>query len=403
MHIRSIAAGLFACVLVLCAAAAQASGPSALARVDAWKGSVSEDGRVNIDLSLSQPVPWRLFTLDDPRRVVLDLRRVDWPPDLDIESGAVGGAQMGAAAGGWSRLVLSLAAPMSVAEAVLRTTDAGPATLSLTLTPSSADAFADGAGWPRGAEPAAPRATESEATEPRPRPVVVIDPGHGGIDPGAEEGGMNEAQLMLAFAKKLEDALLRSLLFDVELTRRADEFVPLETRITRARQAGASVFLSLHADSLPEGAGEASGITVYTLSEDATDLASRRLAERHDKADLLAGTKVAEPGDEIALVLMDLARRDTHPRTLALAETLTRAFGDRGLKLAGRPQRSAAFSVLKAPDFPSVLIELGFLSSEADRERLRSPEWQDEAIAAIETALIDWALDDAARAELLRR
>jgi len=208
---------------------------------------------------------------------------------------------------------------------------------------------------------------------------------------------------MLAFARELQEALIRGGLFDVALTRERDEFVPLDTRISRARAAGASVFLSLHADELPEGAGDASGITVYTLAETATDEASLRLAERHDKNDLLAGVSVAEPGDEIALVLMDLARTDTGPRSAALAETLKSAFRSEALPLVGRPLRSAAFSVLKAADFPSALIELGFLSSEADRARLTDPEWRAAAVRAIETALVQWSLDDSARSGLLRQ
>ena len=403
-----------ALMVALClGSAARAEGFTGLARLQPAQSAIAAaGGGVAVRLSLSQGVPWRVFTLDGPPRLVLDFREVDWAgagaADL-IATGRVRGLRMGQIRPGWSRMVADLADAYPLEEAGL-TVDPGTGAAVLRLRLGRADAarFAAAAGVPDspGWDPAA--RGDGPPPPPPPRDAegplrVVIDPGHGGIDPGAEAGGLNEKTLMLAFARELQEALIRGGLFDVALTRERDEFVPLDTRISRARAAGASVFLSLHADELPEGAGDASGITVYTLAETATDEASLRLAERHDKNDLLAGVSVAEPGDEIALVLMDLARTDTGPRSAALAETLKSAFRSEALPLVGRPLRSAAFSVLKAADFPSALIELGFLSSEADRARLTDPEWRAAAIRAIETALVQWSLDDSARSGLLRQ
>lgn len=395
--IRSIAL-LAALAWAVLAPPSAARDLSAFARLEAGGSSIAETGAAGteITLVLSQPVPWRLFTVDDPPRLVLDFRALSFDAGLPEAAGLVSGLASGASGDGWSRLVVTLTGPAEVVAAGMTTASGGRATLGVTLRPTDAEAFALTARAPAPAAKA-PRAAEKL------RPVIVLDPGHGGLDPGAEAGGLDEKSLMLAFALELEEALIRGGLFDVALTRRADEFVPLETRISRARAAGADAFLSLHADELPEGAGAASGITVYTLAAEATDDASRRLAERHDKNDLLAGVDVAAPGDEIALVLMDLARTDTAPRSVALASTLEGAFRAGGLPLVGRPLRSASFSVLKAPDIPSVLIELGFLSSPTDRARLTAPAWRATAVSAIEAALLEWALDDAARAGLRRQ
>jgi len=231
---------------------------------------------------------------------------------------------------------------------------------------------------------------------------VVLDPGHGGIDPGAEYGGMNEADLMLTFARELRVELLRAGGFDIVLTRDADVFVPLETRISIARAAEADLFISLHADSLPEAAGQAHGATVYTLSEEASDEASQTLAERHDGADLMAGVDLSGQGDEIALVLMEMARMETQPRADRLAAHLVDGITDATGRMNSRPLRSASFSVLKSPSVPSVLVELGFLSSPRDREKIASPEWRAKAAAGMRAALQAWAAEDATRARLFR-
>ena len=168
-----------------------------------------------------------------------------------------------------------------------------------------------------------------------------------------------------------------------------------------ARAAGADVFLSLHADALAEG--EAAGATVYSFDPAAADEAGQELAERHDRADLLAGVDLAGQDDEVAGVLMDLARTETAPRSARLARALAGAIQEAGLKMHRHPVQGADFSVLKSPDIPSLLLELGFLSSEADRKRLSDPAWRKAMVAAILSGLGDWALADAAEARLIRQ
>ena len=252
-------------------------------------------------------------------------------------------------------------------------------------------------------------------TPPAPRParvdlpVLVIDPGHGGRDPGAQSGagtgdeGLSEADLMLAFATELADAVAATGTFDVRLTRDADVFVPLDARLAVARGLDADVFVSLHADALPDGAAAARGATVYTLADGADAAASARLVERHEGGGLGTADLTAADGDEIALVLQDLARTETRPRSDALADRIVEAFRSGGLAVAGRPRRAAAFSVLKSADVPSVLVELGFLSSETDRARLATPEGRAPAAAALAEALAGWWADDLSRRDLRGR
>ncbi len=381
----------------------------ALARVLPDASSLMDDGEaVQLQLSLTQPVPYRVFTLDDPKRLVIDFNEVDWI-GFDVaefdSSAKIGGLRVGAFRPGWSRMVLDLDAPFRIRSAELITSAAGPAQVNLRLVPTSPDDFAMSAGAPDDAlitlssAPAGSLAPLRRQIGDRPV-VVVLDPGHGGIDPGAERGNSVEADLMLKFALELKETLLRAGNFKVVLTRDSDVFVPLETRVSMARQAQADVFLSLHADAIVEG--RASGATIYTLSETASDIASQKLAERHDRSDLLAGVDLSNQDDVIAAVLMDLARTDTAPRSDKLANALVIGLSET-VGVHKRPRLSAGFSVLKAPDIPSVLLELGFLSSTRDRGRLNDAQWRTNAASGIRDALQIWAIEDAADALLLRK
>jgi N-acetylmuramoyl-L-alanine amidase len=397
---------LLLCLVLLAGASTGvlAQGLTALARVDAPASSVRDEGpALVVELSLSQPVPWRAYTLERPRRLVIDFSEVRWDAPVPNLSSRIGAITTGPIHPGWSRMVVELGEALAIEEAGLDTAVAGGrARLTLRLAPVSAAAFAAASGAPPDLARMLPEAViPAPPPKPEGRLRVVIDPGHGGIDPGAEYEGLNEADLMLAFGRELRELLVRAG-FDVAMTRDADVFVPLEARVTFAREAHADLFLSLHADSLPEEAGSAHGATVYVLSDEASDVASQRLAERHDGADLVAGVDVTGQGDEIALVLMDMARVETEPRTRRLAELLIEGITSEAGRMNHRPLRSAGFSVLRSPAIPSVLIELGFLSSPRDREKIASPEWRAKAAGGIRDALVRWAEEDAARAPLLR-
>lgn len=384
---------------------------SALARADGAASRLWAEGDgLALDLALSHPVPWRVRFLAGPPRLVVDFREVDFRA-LDPERllagarGQVTGLRAGPLREGWSRLVLALDRPRLLAEAELRTAvRGGGALLRLRLHPADPAAFTaevarpDPPGWALPEPAAVPGPRKPRGQGPL---VVMLDPGHGGLDPGAEHDGQTEARLMLTFARELKEALLRAGAARVVMTREDDSFVPLEARVAIAHQAGADVFVSLHADAVPEGV--AHGATVYTLAAEASDEASAALAERHDRDALMAGVDLTGQDDLIAGVLMDMARRETAPRTARLAEALVGAMRAADLALHKVPRRGAAFSVLKAPDIPSVLVELGYMSSARDLARLTDPKWRARMAGAIVAGLSAWAVEDAAAAGLLRQ
>jgi N-acetylmuramoyl-L-alanine amidase len=391
-----------AVLVVLTALPGLAQDLSALARFLPDGSSLrAEGGGLALSFRIGQPVPWRVRFLDAPARLVLDSRQIDWAgvEALDLPPG-VAGLRAGAFRPGWSRLVVELAGPMQVALSEMATGD-DAAVIRLTLQPTDPASFAALAAEPDLPDWQAPDPAEIPAPLPQGAgPItVVLDPGHGGIDPGAERDGQTEAALMLTFARELKEVLVRDGRFAVVLTRDDDIFVPLETRTSIAREAGADIFLSLHADALAEG--EATGATVYTLSEEATDAASAALAERHDRDDLLAGIDLSDQDDVVAEVLMDMARTETQPRTDRLAGAIVAAIKAAEIRMHRRPQQPGSFSVLKSPDIPSVLLELGFLSSSRDFSRLVDPDWRARMAEAIRAALVTWARGEAELRDLV--
>ncbi len=385
-------------VLLACAAlgAAQSRAGNALANV-AGEGVAIEDqaGEVKITIPLTQAVPWRVRLADDPPRLVAQFSEVEWGEKPVVKSTSVGEVDTGRFAPNWTQMTLALREPLVVTTAEMATRDDGTAVLQIILTPATGGDFR-----------AMAQAHADEAAEiavDQPAPTVAIDPGHGGFDPGAEAGGLVESSLTLTVARRLKEELVRTGRFKVILTRDEDVFVPLETRLTIAREAEADIFLSLHADTVEEDAEHASGMTVYTLPATEGDAASQRLAERHAGTDILTGADLSGAGDDVALALLDLARLDTQPRAAALSSAIVSAFRAAELPVNTHPERQADLSVLKSADTPSVLIELGFLSSGEDVERLSSEMWQLEAVRALRNALLLWGDEDQLRNAAARR
>ncbi|WP_281825324.1 N-acetylmuramoyl-L-alanine amidase [Jannaschia rubra] len=373
---------------------AQADGRATVTASDAhdrWGGA-------QVTLGLSRAVPWRVFVLADPWRLVLDTAEVDWTSLDPATLAEVGTPATGRIRAGWSRLVLTLPGPMAVGRAWMET-GAGPA-IRVELT--------DGAGrqgplnprsWDAIAPDAVPTVGRPRQTGDRPL-VIALDPGHGGIDPGAERGGTTEASLMLRFARELAEVLRREG-HEVVLTRDADEFVGLRGRSTIARAAGADLMISLHADAVRGGGAE--GATVYTLSDEEPGALAAEIAQRHGRDDLLLGAGQIEQGDEIARVLIEMARAETAPRGERLADGLITGLSGAGVRLHKRPRLGGRFTVLKAPDIPSVLLELGFMSDEGDLRNLMSAEWRARMAAAVARSIDAWAESDAEEARRLRQ
>ncbi len=395
-------------LLVTLALPAAAQDFSGLARIDMAQSQVFDDGdTLVIDLALSQTVPYRAFTLDDPRRLILDFREVDWQGVSRaalLNSDNAPDLRFGTLSPGWSRMVVDLSAPLVIDTAGLTTDpDTGTAQLTVRLTPADATTFAARSGPP-------PSATWDRPLElpSLPAPAiddgiftVMIDPGHGGIDPGAVQGGVLEADLMLQLAIEAAEALNRTGEIRALLTRDSDVFVPLNDRMSLARAADADLFISLHADALEED--EATGASVYTLNAEATDRAAQRMAERHERGDLLAGLDLSDQDDRVATVLMDIARAETGPAASRFADALVAALRNNGAPLNSRPRREGPLAVLNAADFPSVLVEVGFLSSAADRAALASPDGRAKIVAALVEAIQTWSANEAARAPLVRQ
>lgn len=385
---------------------AQAQELTALARVNPAQSEIADGwfGKTYITVALSQGVPFRVFLLDDPARLIVDFREADWSAiaveKLLPEAGRVGAVRFGAFQPGWSRLVADLTEPMLPSEIGMPVNSStGAATLEITLAPVDAATFSARAGTP--VDPAwtaaltqAPKPANTTADQF----VVVIDPGHGGIDPGAETDGIQEKALMLSFARALQEALRRTGA-EAVLTRDDDIFVALENRVAIAHQMNADVFISLHADNLVQGG--AKGATIYTLSDEASDSATEHLAARHDRSDIIAGADLTGADDQVAGVLLDLARQETEPRSKALATVLVAGMTAVGGPMNRHPQRNAGFSVLKSADIPSVLVELGFLSAPRDLANLRDPVWRALMVGAMADAVMKWRDEDAARKPLV--
>lgn len=395
-----------ALILLLLAPMAVAQEP---ARLQIGASSLTAEGRdrgrprpLELRLVLDRAVPYRTFLVGDPARLIVDLKGADFDGlgtgDL-FGHDLVPAIRWGRFQRGWSRIVLELPGPYRIASAGQRALAPEPE-IRIALQPVSEADFA-----PRPSATAALRDLPVPAALPDDASLsegltVMLDPGHGGFDPGAQAEGATEANLVLVFGLELR-AELEARGVRVVMTRDDDSFVALEDRTTAARAAGADLFLSLHADALPSG--QAAGATVYVWNPRADDSAAAQLAARHERTDLIAGLDLGGHDDALASVMMDLARTDTQPRSENFARFLASRLALMGIGLHGRPVQGAAFSVLKAPDIPSVLLELGFISDENDRANLLDPLWRARMVDALAEAVTGWARDESNRAAMLRK
>lgn len=363
------------------------------------KPAIANDARLAGDTArtrfiadLSKKVDVSVFALDDPYRVIVDLPDVSFqmPPGLGKETrGLVTGYRYGLFAPGKSRIVLDLSGPFLIDKAfVLDARPDQPARLVVDLVPTDRATFLAKLREEKGA--AASETAPPAAEPPKPvlgPPVVVLDPGHGGVDPGTMSAdGTTEKEVVLAFAKTLKTQLEADGHYRVLLTREDDTFLPLRQRVEFAKEKGASLFLSIHADSFPKRVAEASGATVYTLSEQASDDEAKELAAKENFSDAIAGVELPSESDEVvANILIDLAQRETQNRSVIFAKSVV---GQLKGNLHAKALKSAGFRVLKAPDVPSVLLELGFLSNPEDEKHLKDETWRQDTAKSV-TAAID--------------
>lgn len=387
----ALAAILMATALALVGMAAPASAASSPAV--ATEARLAGDGeRTRLVVDLSRAVSLGAFTLADPYRVVIDVPDVVFtlPASAGQDGrGLVSAYRFGLFAPGKARIVMDVSGPVTIDKAfVLEPMDGQPARLVVDLVKTDRATFLKTV--------AAPVRRLQEAAVPKPamagpgdtRPVIVLDPGHGGIDSGAVNAAFSitEKDLTLKIATQLRGKLNASGHYRAIMTREDDTYVSLGQRVRTARENGARLFISLHADSLSARDGDVRGATVYTLSDRASDAEAQRLVDQENKADMIAGLDLSEEPADVAGILFDLAQRETRNFSAQFARSLVANVAD-AARMHKAPLKSAGFKVLKAPDVPSVLFELGYLSSARDLELMTSAGWQSSVTDAMVTAI----------------
>lgn len=351
--------------------------------------------RTRFVIELSDPVDIRTFTLNNPNRVVIDMPAVQWHlqgPPKPSGNGAVKSYRYGPFRPGNSRFVIDLNAPVTVAGTLVLPPENGFGyRVVIDLFPTPQGKFDNAAGWPadlRAREHAAEQVAVLPPVNLAPvsaRKVVIIDPGHGGIDSGTVGiDGANEKDVVLEEGLRVRAALQRRG-YKVHMTRDSDVFIPLRQRVNLARAWHADLFVSIHADSIHDP--NVSGLSVYTLSEKGSDKEAAALAAKENQSDVIAGVDLSGDNSAVAPILIDLAQRDTMNKSSRFAELAIAELSHATDILPRQPHRSGALMVLKAPDVPAALIELGYLSNAGDAGRMRMDSWRDNVADAIGAAV----------------
>jgi N-acetylmuramoyl-L-alanine amidase len=344
-------------------------------------------------MEIDEAPAYRIFTLPDPYRVVIDLPQVDWQvPEETLgktNTGVVEALRFGLFAPGTSRVVLDAKSPVKVANAfVLPPRGDYPHRLVIDLTRVSQSAF----------QKTSSRTVTSEKELPMPgprrrdaapggdeRPTVMIDAGHGGVDPGAiGVSGTREKDIVIDYARHLKKVLESSGRYRVVMTRDKDIFLRLRHRVELAQEAEADLFISLHANT--HNSGRIRGASVYTLSENSSDSEAAALAAKENKADIIAGVDLNGQTAVVSQILIDLAQRETMNASKSFANMLVQELDGR-VKLLNNTHRYAGFAVLKSPNVPSILFEIGYMSNPTEERQLRSKAHKQRVSAAIHDAV----------------
>lgn len=357
--------------------------------------------RTRFVADISKTVNFSVYVLPDPYRVVIDLPDVtfDLPPGIGHKvRGLVSQYRYGLVEAGKSRIVIDTHGPVLIEKSFLVEPQTGqPARLVVDLVKTTEQAFVKSYNAEQAkiqkdmaalsvppADTAVPEKKKILGIK-RGKKTIVLDPGHGGIDPGAiSRAGTKEKDVVLSFANVLRQALLASGKYNVVMTRSDDRFVSLKNRVTVAREKNADLFLAIHADTVR--GRDARGVTIYTLSDKASDAEAEALAKRENRADIIGGLDLEAETEEITDILIDLAQRESKNHAMFFSKKAVAQLRPLTL-MTGKPLRSAGFMVLKAPDVPSVLLELGFLSSKSDEKLLTSTVWQSKIAKAFATAI----------------
>ncbi|AVX04516.1 N-acetylmuramoyl-L-alanine amidase [Maritalea myrionectae] len=360
-------------------------------------------------VDLSAVAGYATFPIDQPDRLVVELGveklADDAPTELKTD-GLVRETAIGMVDEGRARLVLFLNKPVQVTTIeMLEAVGEQPARLVVEIAEGEREIFDQAVARSKalltgqaGAEDKAAAETPEAPSTPTPegplpsvvqiRPLILLDPGHGGIDGGAKaENGLEEKHVVLEFAKRVQKHLLATDKFDVALTRTGDEFLSLNERVELARENKASLMISLHADSFDDP--NVRGASVYTRDEAATDVLDKVLAEGENRVDLIAGFDAPKDDDQVVNILIDLMRRETRRQSFLAARSIVDDI-ETQLPMRPYPLRRADFFVLQSPEVPSILLELGFLSNGLDMENLAEESWQEKAAQALAQGIVKY-------------
>lgn len=387
-----VAVRVLVAVILVAAAGLLPGAASAAPEVQDLRIGVRDDG-TRFVVDLSDKVEPRIFGLPDPFRVVIDLPEVEFalPAErLGAGGGLIDRLRYGLFRPGTSRIVIDLRSSAKVARSfTLRPDGAKPWRLVVDLTPT------DRAGFLAAMRPTPPIATPAAVPEPALRaapvkrhiPVVVLDAGHGGVDPGAiGTSGVYEKDIVLAFAREIKRQLEAGGRVKAVLTRDRDIFLPLRERVAAARRVEADLFLSLHVNS--NDSRSVHGFSAYTLSEKASDAEAQALAAKENKADVIGGLNLGSYSDDVQNILIDFAQAKTNELSVRFTRDIMVKEVAQTARLIKRPWRSAGFAVLKAPDVPSALVELGYVTNRQEERKLRDPAYQRALSAAIVRAIM---------------
>jgi N-acetylmuramoyl-L-alanine amidase len=410
------------CALLLVAAFASSAHALSIQSVR----FASHKNQMRLSISLNNSSDFRAFVLSDPYRMIIDLPQFEWRAG-SIEKQSVSGildVRQGVLADGVSRIVFDLARPTLISSAYIDNHN----TLIVDFTPAEHAAFSQKKNdiygnlrvndpaqqpikdvikrlakqkMPEGEThtkilasaavqppptPAAKKQMTPAPSEARDKPLIVIDPGHGGVDPGAVgASNQKEKNVTLALARDLRDALMASGLYRVEMTRDKDVFIPLRERVAFAREKQADLFVSIHADSIHRP--DVSGTSVYTLSKEASDAQTAKLAEKENQVDLIGGIDLSVEDEQVAFILGDFLITETLNQSKFFANTLVSELEDHNVSTLDNTHRYAGFAVLKAPDIPSVLVEAGFMSNKKEAELLSQKEHRNKISQSLKASV----------------
>ena len=342
-------------------------------------------GLTRLVLDVTEKVDFYTFTLADPYRVVVDLSSLDWQvaPSEDDRRGVIARLRFGQFRRDTSRMVIEALGPVEVKQAFLLPPQGNWAyRFVIDLAPVDETSFVNSVGAPKRLAKRSPSEPSRKSAVKR---IVVLDPGHGGVDPGAiGVSGVFEKTVTLSAARELREILQKTNRYKVILTRNSDKFLRLRDRVAVARDVGAELFVSLHADAIRRRGVR--GASVYTLSEKASDAEAAALAAKENKADLLGGVQLEGESEEVTSILIDLAQRETKNLSAGFANIVLPEFRKR-VRILRNGHRFAGFAVLKAPDVPSVLVEMGYLSNRQDERMLSTAEGRRPVLEALGKAI----------------